>query len=282
MRIVLFLLTNLAMAIVVSIVVSVAMALFGIKASTSLVGLAIMCGLYGMIASFVSLAISRWMAKWSMNVQLINGTESDQARWLYDTVAMLAQRANLPMPEVGFYEGDPNAFATGPSKDRALVAVSSGLMASLSYEEIEAVLAHEIAHIANGDMVTLALVQGAVNAFTMFLARLVTWPLRDENGNQGWAGMLATIVLDILFGIAGMVIVAWASRQREYRADWGAAQLLGQAQTMKSALIALSQRDVGEMPESMRAMGISPSVHGWFSTHPSVEERVESLNRFQS
>jgi heat shock protein HtpX len=281
MRIVLFLLTNLLMAVVVSVVVGVALSVFGIKAGSSIAGMAVMCVLYGMIASFISLLISRWMAKWSMNVTLINGTESQETRWLYDTIAVLAQRANIPMPEVGIYEGDANAFATGPSKNASLVAVSSGLLHTLSNEEIEAVLAHEVAHIANGDMVTMTLIQGVVNAFTMFLARLVTWPLRDENGNQGFAGMMATMVLDIVFGIAGSLVVAWASRQREFRADWGAAQLLGQSHTMQSALMSLNGVSHGEMPGSLKTLGISPSSGmSLFSTHPSLEERIASLQRF--
>lgn len=280
MRIVLFILTNIAMAIMVSLVITLGTKFFGIQSKASYAYIAMSCMAYGSVAAFLSLLLSKVIAKWTMNLQIIDGTESQTTQWLYGTVAGLAQRANIPMPEVAIYEGAPNAFATGPSQNSSLVAVSSGLLETLNYEEIEAVLAHEIAHIANGDMVTIALVQGIVNSFTMFLSRIITLGMRDNNGHLLWVGVFATFALDILFGLLGSLVVAWVSREREFRADWGAAELLGQAESMKRALIRLHNTATGDLSPSMRALGIAPSAHSLFSTHPSVEERIESLNRF--
>ena len=256
--------------------------------------LAVYCLVWGMAGSFISLALSRVMAKWMMGVQLIDpNTNNPDLRDLVSTVHRLADQAGIPHPEVGIYEGmDVNAFATGPTKSRALVAVSTGLLNVMNKEERNGVLGHEITHIANGDMVTLTLIQGIVNAFVMFFARIIAWGVsqalrgdRDDRGNP-MIEMLVTIVLQIVFSILGSMVVAWFSRSREYRADAGGARLAGKP-SMVSALQRLQavyERPVPEEhPEGDRALAafkISDRKSGFlglFSTHPPLEDRIARL-----
>src|SRR6185503_1963406 len=232
-RIFLFLLTNLAIVVTLSIVLSV----LGVgryinpDGGLNIQALAIFCFIWGMGGAFISLQMSRFIAKRATGVKLVNGqTGNAELDWLYTTVARLTQQANLPMPQVGVYDsGEVNAFATGPSKSRSLVAVSSGLLRAMRHEEVEGVLAHEVAHIANGDMVTMTLLQGVINAFVMFFARVIAFAISrsgDSRNSQG-GNFLVVIVLQIVLGILGSLITAWFSRQREFRADRGGATLAG-------------------------------------------------------
>jgi heat shock protein HtpX len=203
------------------------------------------------------------------------------------TVERLSQKAGIKMPEVGIYEGPANAFATGAFKNSALVAVSTGLLHDMNREEVEAVLGHEVAHVANGDMVTMALIQGVMNTFVVFLSRVIGYfvdkvVLRNTNDGPGMGYYITTVVLDILLGVVAALIVAWFSRQREFRADAGAADLMGRKQPMMNALARLGGLDPGALPKTMQAMGISarPSgVMALFSSHPPMEERIERLRQ---
>src|SRR5688572_30192466 len=232
-RISLFLLTNIAIVVTLSIVLSV----LGVNNYVGPYGLdiqklAVFSLVWGMGGAFISLQMSRFIAKRATGVQLVNGqTGNAEFDWLHTTVARLTQQANLPMPEVGVYEsGEVNAFATGPSKSRSLVAVSSGLLRAMRHEEVEGVLAHEVAHIANGDMVTMTLLQGVINAFVMFFARIIAFALASRGGRDdrgGGASFMVVFMLEIVLGIFGSLITAWFSRQREFRADRGGATLAG-------------------------------------------------------
>ncbi|OWY39517.1 zinc metalloprotease HtpX [Xenophilus sp. AP218F] len=242
--------------------------------------------LLGFGGAFISLLLSKTMAKWSTGARVIAQPANDTEYWLLGTVRKLADRAGLPMPEVAVYEGEPNAFATGPSKSNALVAVSTGLLAGMTEDEVEAVLAHEIAHIRNGDMVTLTLIQGVVNTFVFFLARVVgyvvdSWLRRndEESGGVGIGYFVTVVACELLFGILASVIVMYFSRQREYRADAGAAGLLGSPQGMVKALRRLGGMHPGALPQNMAASGISGGA-GWMSllsSHPSLESRIAML-----
>jgi len=249
------------------------------------VPLMVMAAIFGFGGAFISLLISKPMAKWTTKLQLINGSTDPTHAWLVATVERFAQKAGITTPEVGIYEGEPNAFATGAFKNSALVAVSTGLLQSMTREEVEAVLGHEVAHVANGDMVTMALIQGVMNTFVVFLSRVIgnfvdKVVLRNTNDGPGMGYYITTIVLDILLGAVAAIIVAWFSRQREFRADAGAAQLMGRQQPMINALARLGGLDPGEMPKAMQAMGISArpsSLMALFSTHPPMEQRIERL-----
>jgi heat shock protein HtpX len=237
----------------------------------------------GFTGSIISLLISKPMAKWQTGAQVISQPSNADERWLLQTVAKLAERAGIAMPEVAVYEGAPNAFATGAFKNSALVAVSTGLLQSMNHEEVEAVLAHEVAHVANGDMVTMTLIQGVVNTFVVFLSRIVGYVVdkqinRDGNG-QGIGYFVTSIVCQIVFGLLASMIVAWFSRHREFRADAGAAYYMGQPNSMISALANLGRMEPGALPQSMQASGISdtPSVMELFSTHPPIEARIAAL-----
>ena len=285
-RIALFLLTNLGVMLVLGLAVN----LLGLNRFltanglnlTSLLGFALVMGFGG---AFISLLISKPMAKWTTKLQVINGSNDPVHAWLVSTVERFAQKAGIATPEVGIYEGAPNAFATGAFKNSALVAVSTGLLQSMTREEVEAVIGHEVAHVANGDMVTMALIQGVMNTFVVFLSRVIgnfvdKVVLRNTNDGPGIGYYVTTIVLDILLGAVAAVIVAWFSRQREFRADAGAAQLMGRKQPMINALARLGGLDPGEMPKAMKAMGISARPGGLmalFSTHPPMEQRIERL-----
>jgi heat shock protein HtpX len=230
-RVFLFILTNLAIMTMLVIVMSVLGITTGVTpAGIDLRALAIFSLLWGMGGAFISLQMSRWIAKRATGVRLIDGRSGNATLdWVHATVARQARQANLPMPEVGVYESpEVNAFATGPSRSRSLVAVSSGLLRSMNQDEVEAVLAHEVSHIGNGDMVTMTLLQGVINAFVMFFARIIAYALmRGESRDGGGVYFVIVIVLQIVLGILGSPITAWFSRQREFRADAGAASLAG-------------------------------------------------------
>jgi len=280
-RIFLFLLTNLAIVLTLTIVVSV----LGVAGGPDLGSLAVFCLIWGMGGAFISLQMSRWIAKRATGVQLIDGRSGNaQLDWLYQTVERLTRQANLPMPEVGVYEsGEVNAFATGPSKSRSLVAVSAGLMRAMREDEIEGVLAHEVSHIANGDMVTMTLLQGVMNAFVMFFARVIASVLvRSDDNRRGGGGMyfLVVIVLQIVLGILASLITAWFSRYREYRADAGGAHLAGR-ERMLGALrrLAANHELVDTRHQALATMKISdlPAWMSLLSTHPPLEDRIAAL-----
>ena len=230
-----------------------------------LVPLAVFSLVWGMGGALISLGISRWIAKRAMGVHLVDGrTGNPDLDWLHNTVGHLTQQANLPMPEVGVYDSpEVNAFATGPSKSRSLVAVSTGLFRSMRHEEIEGVLGHELAHIGNGDMVTMTLLQGVINAFVMFFARAIAFAMRgNDNRNSQFVTWMVVIVLEIGLGILGSLVTAWFSRQREFRADAGAASLMGSAVPMQNALRRLGNLHTEPLPQNMAASGISGGKGG--------------------
>jgi heat shock protein HtpX len=287
-RILLFLATNLAVVLVLSIVLNV----LGVGrpvggAGINVGALLVFSLVVGFTGSIISLLMSKPMAKMSTGARVIDQPANPSEVWLMNTVSNLAQRAGIAMPEVAVYEGEPNAFATGAFKNSALVAVSTGLLANMNREEVEAVLGHEIAHVANGDMVTLTLIQGVVNTFVVFLARVVGFFVdnvvfrrgNDERG-PGIGYAITVFVCEILFGIVASLIVAWFSRQREFRADAGSAQLLGSPLPMQHALARLAGMQPGALPQSMAASGISGHGSGWgalFASHPPMEERIAAL-----
>jgi heat shock protein HtpX len=290
-RVILFLATNLAVVLVLTIVLNV----LGVGRTVGPGGLnvgalAVFSLVVGFTGSIISLLMSKPMAKWSTGARVIeqpgNGTEA----WLLSTVRSLAERAGIAMPEVAVYDGEPNAFATGAFKNSSLVAVSTGLLASMNHEEIEAVLGHEIAHVANGDMVTLTLIQGVVNTFVVFLARVVGFfvdsMLRrgDSDRGPGIGYAITVFVCQIVFGLVASIIVAWFSRQREFRADAGSARLLNSPLPMQHALMRLGGIHAGGLPQSMAASGIAGEGGGWgalFATHPPMEERIAALQTLQ-
>jgi heat shock protein HtpX len=237
----------------------------------------------GFGGAIISLLISKPVAKWSSGVRVITGAEGPDERWIVDTVRGFADKAGIGMPEVGVFDGEPNAFATGAFKNNALVAVSTGLLQGMTREEVEAVIGHEVAHIANGDMVTMTLIQGVMNTFVVFLSRVIGyfvdgWLSRGEQrSGPGIGYMITTVVLDIVFGFLAAIIVAWFSRQREFRADRGSAQLLGRRQPMINALARLGGMVPGELPRGLQAMGITSGVGKLFSSHPPIEERIAAL-----
>ena len=284
-RIILFVLTNLAVVLVLGMVAS----LLGVNRFltsngldlTALLGYALIMGFGG---AFISLLISKPVAKWSSGVQVIAQASNADEKWLVDTVKKLSDKAGIGMPEVGIFEGDPNAFATGAFKNSALVAVSTGLLQNMTHEEIEAVLAHEVAHIANGDMVTMTLIQGVMNTVVVFLSRVVGYAVDsflrkndEENTGPGMGYWITTIVLDIVLGFAAAIVVAWFSRHREFRADAGAADLMGRKQPMMNALARLGGLHTADLPKSVAAMGIAGGIGQLFSTHPPIEERIAAL-----
>jgi heat shock protein HtpX len=287
-RIVLFIATNLA----IMLVLGVSASLLGVRHYLTANGLNLgallgFAALMGFGGAFISLWLSKPIAKWSTGARVIAQPSNATELWLVNTVASQAQRAGIAMPEVAVYEGAPNAFATGATKNASLVAVSTGLLQSMTHEEIEGVLAHEVAHIANGDMVTLTLIQGVVNTFVVFLARVVAYAVdsflrRDEEGSRGpgLAFYVTSIVCDLLFGLVASIIVAWFSRQREFRADRGSAQIIGSPRPMIAALRRLGGVEQGDLPKNMAASGIAGGgMLSLFSTHPSCEERIAALQR---
>ena len=287
-RIFLFVATNIAVMTMLMVVVRV----FGFDHYLSRRGidypaLAAFSLVWGFGGAIISLLMSRWMAKSAMGVQLVDGHSGHaELDWLYQTVEQLTRKAGLPMPEVGIYESpEVNAFATGPSKRSSLVAVSSGLMRSMKREEVEGVLAHEVAHIANGDMVTMTLLQGIVNAFVMFLARIIAYALTNRGSRDDRSAApsyMLVWVLELVLGVIGMIVVAWFSRQREFRADHGGATLAGKAD-MLAALRRLGANRglIDPSHESLATMKISGKWTGLFSTHPPLEQRIAVLERAQ-
>jgi heat shock protein HtpX len=286
-RIILFLATNLAVVLVMTIVLNVLGVGRAVTGAGINVGaLAVFSLVVGFTGAIISLLMSKPMAKWSTGARVIGQPANSTELWLVNTVQGLAQRAGIGMPEVAVYEGEPNAFATGAFKNSALVAVSTGLLANMNREEVEAVLGHEIAHVANGDMITLTLIQGVVNTFVVFLARVVGFfvdqvLLRNNDRRGTGIGYVVTVfVCELVFGLVASVIVAWFSRQREFRADAGSARLLGSKVPMQHALMRLGGMAPGALPQSMAASGISGGGSGWgalFSSHPPMEERIAAL-----
>lgn len=289
-RIVLFLITNLAIVLVLSVVAR----LLGIDnymsaQGQSLGGLLVFCALFGFGGAFISLAISKWMAKRSMGVRVIERPANATEQWLVERVRAHAEKAGIGMPEVGIFDSpQPNAFATGASRNNALVAVSTGLMRNMRQEEVDAVLGHEIAHVANGDMVTLTLIQGVVNTFVMFLARILGGIIdravfKNEEG-RGIGYFVIVFVLEMILGVLASMIVAWFSRYREYRADAGGAHLAGR-NNMISALERLKAGAQEPLPEGLAAFGIKGGKGGGlmalFSSHPPLEDRIAALRAAQ-
>ena len=287
-RIILFVLTNIAVMAVLMITTRILGVDRYLTANglnmTALAGFSLIMGFGG---ATISLLMSKQIAKWSTpGFVLINQPRNADEAWIVDTVARFAQKAGIGMPEVGIFEGDPNAFATGSNKNNALVAVSTGLLYNMTREEVEAVIGHEVAHIANGDMVTMTLIQGVMNTFVVFLSRVIGYAVDSflrkgdsESSGPGIGYMVTTIVLDILLGFLAGMVVAWFSRQREFRADAGAAQLMGRKQPMINALARLGGLTPGELPKSMAAMGITGGLGKLFSTHPPIEERIAALQQ---
>jgi heat shock protein HtpX len=286
-RILLFVGTNLAVMLVLGIAARVLgvdrfLTANGLNLG-ALLGFAAVMGFGGAI---ISLLMSKPMAKWTTGAQVINESPDPTHRWIVGTVERFSRQSGITTPEVAIYEGAPNAFATGAFKNSALVAVSTGLLQGMTREEVEAVIGHEIAHVANGDMVTMTLIQGVMNTFVVFLSRVIGYVvdrvvLRNERG-LGIGYYATTIVLDIVLGLLAAIIVAWFSRQREYRADAGAAQLMGRKQPMINALARLGGLTPGVLPQSVEAMGISGKTSGvmaLFMSHPPIEERIKALQQ---
>jgi len=284
-RILLFVLTNVLVVTVLGVVAS----LLGVNRYLTanglnlgaLLGFALVMGFGGAI---ISLLISKPMAKWSAGVHIINEPQSPDEAWIVQTVRKFADAAGIGMPEVGIFEGEPNAFATGAFKNSSLVAVSTGLLQGMTREEVEAVIGHEVAHIANGDMVTMTLIQGVMNTFVVFLSRVIGYAVDsflrrgdDRSSGPGIGYYVSTIVLDIVLGFAAAMVVAWFSRHREFRADAGSAQLLGRKQPMVNALARLGGLPPGELPKSVEAMGITGKLGSLFATHPPIEQRIAAL-----
>jgi heat shock protein HtpX len=286
-RILLFVLTNFAVMAVLLVTTRILGVDRFLTANglnmTALAGFSLVIGFGGAI---ISLLISKPMAKFSTGARVINQPQTADEAWIVQTVQKFAEKAGIGMPEVAIYDGAPNAFATGAFKNSALVAVSTGLLQSMTREEVEAVIGHEVAHVANGDMVTMTLIQGVMNTFVVFLSRVIGYAvdsfLRKGDSSSSGPGigyMVTTIVMDIVLGFLAAIIVAWFSRQREFRADAGAAQLMGRKQPMINALARLGGLTPGELPKTMQALGITGGLGKLFSTHPPIEERIAALQQ---
>jgi len=289
-RIVLFLLTNLAIVFLLN----VTLRLFGVdrifdQNGINYTGLLILSLVIGFGGSFISLAMSKWSAKWMTKARVISQPANEMERWLLETVAAQSKRAYIGMPEVAIYDApEINAFATGMNKNASLVAVSTGLLGKMTRDEIEAVLGHEVAHIANGDMITLALIQGVVNTFVVFLARVIGYVV-DSAINKGRRGpgigyWVATIVAEIVLGILASTIVMWFSRQREFRADEGGAFLAGRDKMVMALKKLQSAYEPSSLPKQMQAFGVSgnTSISRLFMSHPPLSERIEALENIES
>jgi len=289
-RIVLFVLTNLAVMVVLGITASLLgvnrfLDANGLNLGT-LLGFAAVMGFGGAI---ISLLISKPMAKWTTGAVIINDSTDPTHRWIVQTVRRFSEKAGIGMPDVALYQGDPNAFATGAFKNSALVAVSTGLLQNMTKEEVEAVIGHEVAHVANGDMVTLALIQGVMNTFVVFLSRVIGYfvdrvILKNDRDGVGIGYYVTTIVLDIVLGVLASIVVAWFSRRREFRADADAARLMGRKQPMINALARLGGLEPGALPQAVQNMGISSKPSGLmalFSSHPPIEDRIRALQQSQ-
>ena len=284
-RIFLFLATNLAVMLVLSVVLNVlGVNRFLVGEGLNVGMLVVFSLIVGFTGSIFSLLISKPMAKWSTGAHVIENATTADEQWLVSTVRRFAEKAGIGMPEVAVYEGEPNAFATGAFRDSSLVAVSTGLLQSMSREEVEAVIAHEVAHVANGDMVTLTLIQGVVNTFVVFLARVVGYVVdraifKTERG-IGPGYYITVFVCEIVFAILASVIVAWFSRRREFSADAGSASLMGSSRPMIGALRRLGGLEPGALPQAFQAHGIAEGRSkflGLFSSHPPIAERIAAL-----
>src|SRR5690242_7404215 len=283
-RIILLVATNLAVLVVLSIVLKI----FGLDRALAAQGYAygqllVYSLVVGFTGALISLLMSKSIAKWTTGAQVIDTPRNEAEAWLVDTVRKLATQVQIAMPEVGIDEGAANAFATGAFKNSAFVAVSTGLLQSMNHEEVEAVLGHEISHVANGDMVTLTLIQGVVNTFVVFLSRIVgaivdRTVFRTERGT-GPGYFVTVLVCQIVFGIAASIIVAWFSRLREYRADAGSAKLLGTPQPMIHALSRLGGLQPGALPQAFQSFGVTGGggFMQWFASHPPIEARIAAL-----
>ena len=294
-RIFLFVVTNLAVMLVMMVAFHVLCAVMGVDPNAAfqgtgldLVSLAIFALVFGMGGAVISLLLSKTIAKMSVGARVINGTEGEAERWLVETVRSLAERANVKMPEVAIYEGDANAFATGAFRNHALVAVSTKIMEQMTREELRAVLGHEMSHVANGDMVTLTLVQGVLNACVLFLSRVVGYVAegalsggRERRRGGGGVYFLVYYLMQFLLGIGAALIVNAYSRRREYAADRGSAELLVSPGPMIAALRRLGNLQPGVLPDSLKAMGISGKHASLFATHPALEDRIAALEKLQ-
>lgn len=286
-RVMLLIVTNLAVMVVLSIVVSLlGVNRFLVANGLNLGMLLVFAAVIGFGGAFISLLLSKTMAKWSTGAKVIESPANQTEQWLVETVGRLARSAGLAMPQVAIYDGAPNAFATGATRNNSLVAVSTGLLDSMTRAEAEAVLAHEVSHIANGDMVTLTLVQGVMNTFVIFLSRVMGYLVdsflrRDDrqSSGPGLGYMISVIFFDIVFGILASTVVMYFSRQREFRADAGAAQLLGTPNPMVAALQRLGGIEVEPLPQSLATAGIAGrrSMLALFSSHPPIEARIAAL-----
>ena len=293
-RILLFLVTNIAVLVTLGIVANVlCMFLYGTPIEQALgpewTALLAYAFVYGMLGSFISLLMSKPIAKMSVGAQTIDGSEGEAERWLVATVEDLARRANVRMPEVAIYQGSANAFATGAFKNSALVAVSTDIMRQMTKEELRAVLGHEMSHVANGDMVTLTLVQGVLNAFVIVISRVLASVLANagqkdsERRNNGGLYFMLVIVLQIALGTLASLVVMWFSRRREYAADAGSARLLGSPSSMIAALRRLGNLQPGTLPDSLKAMGIASGKRtSIWATHPALEDRIAALQNLSA
>ena len=293
-RIFLFVVVNLAVMFTLTIAMNVILAFAGPEVRDALYqdgidifGLCVFSLVFGMGGAFISLLLSKSMAKWSTGAQVVDGTESDDARWLVSTVDRLAREANVKTPEVAIYHGEPNAFATGAFKNSALVAVSDQIMEQMDRSELEAVLGHEMSHVVNGDMVTLTLVQGVLNAVVLFLSRIIAYMVDSAVGGKRRRGssfvyVIVVYLMQFLLGIFASLVVCAYSRRREYAADAGSARLLGTPQPMINALLRLGGLSAAPLPKSLQAFGIGgKSSTSLFATHPSIEDRVSALERLR-
>ena len=294
-RVMLFLVTNIAVMLVLSVVYQVVLMAIGPEALAEFSRnginfgvLAIWALVFGMGGALISLLMSKPMAKWATHATVIDGSEGPSERWLVDTVRQLSERAGVKMPEVAIYPGEANAFATGAFKNSALVAVSTKIMEQMSREELKAVLGHEMSHVANGDMVTLTLMQGVLNACVLFLARVIGYVAEgaisgDRGRRRGSGGVyfLVYYLMQFLLGIGAALVVNAFSRRREYAADRGSAELLVSPAPMIAALRRLGNLQPGVLPDSLKAMGISGKHTSLFATHPSLEDRIAALEKLQ-
>ena len=294
-RVMLFLVTNIAVMLVLSLVYQVVLMAIGPEALAEFSRnginfgvLAIWALVFGMGGALISLLMSKPMAKWATHATVIDGSEGPSERWLVETVRQLSERAGVKMPEVAIYPGEANAFATGAFKNSALVAVSTKIMEQMSREELRAVLGHEMSHVANGDMVTLTLVQGVLNACVLFLARVIGYVAEgaisgDRGRRRGSGGVyfLVYYLMQFLLGIGAALVVNAFSRRREYAADRGSAELLVSPAPMIAALRRLGNLQPGILPDSLKAMGISGKHASLFATHPSLEDRIAALEKLQ-
>jgi len=293
-RIFLFLITNIAVLITLGVVANVLCAVLYGSSVEQVIGpewtsLLVFAFVYGMLGAFISLLLSKPMAKFSCGARTIDGSEGEAERWLVATVEDLARRAGVNTPEVAIYEGAANAFATGAFKNHALVAVSTDIMRQMSKEELRAVLGHEMSHVSNGDMVTLTLVQGVLNAFVIVISRVLASILAnagkgegERRRDNGGLYFLLVMVLQIALGILASLIVFWFSRRREYAADAGSAKLLGSPSSMIAALRRLGSLQPGTLPDSLRAMGVAEGKKtSIWSTHPALEDRIAALQSLE-